>query len=203
MKMLLMLIYPVFLVIAPVIVYQFILAGQKNKSTVSHYFWTYVMMIYIWLVFSVTGTGSIWDIFSRGGLISSLSRANISIIPFRSVGIFTYCMNILMVMPLGFLLPYIWKNFRNIGRVALAGFLLSAFIEFSQLFTNRLADIDDLIMNTIGAVLGYLVWKAIGRFFFNRNEADRVKQLSEHEPVMYLVLACSCTFLLYNWTWFI
>lgn len=203
MNMILMLIYPLFLVIAPVIVYQFILAGQKNKSTVLHYFWTYVMMIYIWLVFSVTGTGTIWDIFSRGGLISSLSRANVSIIPFQSVGIFTYCMNILMVMPLGFLLPYIWKSFRNIGRVTLAGFLLSAFIEFSQLFTNRLADIDDLIMNTIGAVLGYLVWKAIGRFFFNRNEADRVKQLSKHEPVMYLVLACSCTFLLYNWTWFI
>lgn len=166
--MLLMLIIPVVLTIAPVMLYQIVMLLAKRKSTSTHYTWTYIMMIYIWLVISVTGIGSIWDIISKGGLMATFQQANVSLIPFQSDGIFTYCMNVIMLMPLGFLLPYIWKNFRNPLKVALTGFLFSVFIEFSQLPTNRLSDIDDLIMNTLGAVLGYVVWKLIGNYFFNK-----------------------------------
>ena len=104
-------------------------------------------------------SATVWDIISKGGLIETFQQANIGIIPFQSDGLFTYCMNIIMLMPLGFLLPYIWKNFRNPIKVALTGLVFSVFIEFAQLPTNRLVDIDDLLMNTLGAVLGYVVWK--------------------------------------------
>ena len=79
-------------------------------------------------------------------------------------------MNVIMLMPLGFLLPYIWKNFRNPLKVALTGFSFSIFIEFAQLPTNRLVDIDDLMMNTLGAILGYVVWKMIGKYFSIRKK---------------------------------
>lgn len=161
------------------------------------------MMIYIWMVISITGIGSIWDMMAKGGLIATFQQANVSLKPFQSNGIFTYCMNIIMLMPLGFLLPYIWKNFRSPLKVALTGFLFSAFIEFTQLPTNRLADIDDLIMNTLGAVLGYAVWKMIGKYFFNKKEEQRTIALGKYEPAIYLSLACICNFLLYNWTWFL
>ena len=201
--MLLMLIIPIVLTIAPAMLYQIVLLLGKRKSTSTHYTWTYIMMIYIWLVISVTGIGSIWDIISKGGLMATFQQANVSLIPFQSDGIFTYCMNVIMLMPLGFLLPYIWKNFRNPLKVALTGFLFSVFIEFSQLPTNRLSDIDDLIMNTLGAVLGYVVWKMIGNHFFNKKEKQRTISLGNFEPVIYLVLACASNFLLYNWTWFL
>ena len=200
--MLLMLIIPIVLTIAPAMLYQIVLLLGKRKSTSTHYTWTYIMMIYIWLVISVTGIGSIWDIISKGGLMATFQQANVSLIPFQSEGIFTYCMNVIMLMPLGFLLPYIWKNFRNPLKVALTGFLFSVFIEFSQLPTNRLSDIDDLIMNTLGAILGYVVWKMIGKYFFNKKEEQRTTSLGKCEPVIYLSLACICNFLLYNWTWF-
>ena len=80
------------------------------------------MMLYIWLVFSVTGIGSIWDVIAKGGWAATVQQANISWVPFQSEGIFTYCMNVIMLMPLGFLLPYIWKNFRNPFKVAFTGF---------------------------------------------------------------------------------
>ncbi|MFR2922741.1 MAG: VanZ family protein [Blautia massiliensis (ex Durand et al. 2017)] len=201
--MLLMLIIPVVLTIAPVMLYQIVMLLAKRKSTSTHYTWTYIMMIYIWLVISVTGIGSIWDIISKGGLMATFQQANVSLIPFQSDGIFTYCMNVIMLMPLGFLLPYIWKNFRNPLKVALTGFLFSVFIEFSQLPTNRLSDIDDLIMNTLGAVLGYVVWKLIGNYFFNKKEKQRTVSLGKCEPAIYLTLACICNFLLYNWAWFL
>lgn len=183
--------------------YQVILLLCKRKSTSTHYFWTYTMMIYIWLVFSVTGIGSVWDIISKGGLIETFQQANIGIIPFQSDGLFTYCMNVIMLMPLGFLLPYIWRNFRNPIKVALTGLAFSIFIEFAQLPTNRLVDIDDLLMNTLGAVLGYVVWKMIGNHFFNKKEKQRIIALGNFEPVIYLVLVCASNFLLYNWTWFL
>ena len=200
--MLLMLIIPIILTVAPVMVYQTVMLLCKKKSTSTHYVWTYIMMIYIWLVISVTGIGSIWDMISKGGLIATFQQANISLIPFQSEGMFTYCMNVIMLMPLGFLLPYIWKNFRNPLKVALTGFSFSIFIEFAQLPTNRLVDIDDLMMNTLGAILGYVVWKMIGKYFFNKKEEQRTTSLGKCEPVIYLSLACICNFLLYNWTWF-
>ena len=57
--MLLMLIIPIVLTIAPAMLYQIVLLLGKRKSTSTHYTWTYIMMIYIWLVISVTGIGSI------------------------------------------------------------------------------------------------------------------------------------------------
>ena len=74
-------------------------------------------------------------------MAATVQQANISWVPFQSEGIFTYCMNVIMLMPLGFLLPYIWKNFRNPFKVAFTGFLLSVFIEFAQVPTNRLVDV--------------------------------------------------------------
>lgn len=198
-----MLFIPIILTILPVWIYQMIMLFFKKKSTISHYLWTFVMMIYVYLVFSVTGIGSIWDMIYKGGLIATLHQANISLIPFLSDGIFTYVMNVIMFMPLGFLLPYIWKNFRNPIKVALTGLVFSMLIEFSQLPTNRLVDIDDLMMNVLGAIFGFVVWKLIGRHFFNRNEEKRTVSLGNLEPVIYILLAWVCNFLLYNWEWFV
>lgn len=201
--MFLNLMIPIILTIMPAIIYQFIMKRHGKKITYAHYFWTYIMLIYVWLVFSVTGVGSVWDIISKGGITEMLRQANINLIPFQSEGIFTYCMNILMFMPLGFLLPYIWKNYKNLLKTALTGLLFSFLIELAQLPTNRLADIDDLMMNTLGTVSGYIVWSIIGKHFFNRNEEQRTTSLGKPEPLIYLILAWICNFLFYNWKWFI
>ena len=55
-----------------------------------------------------------------------------------------------MFIPLGFLLPMIWSEFRAVKKVALAGFLLSLTIELNQLFSLRGIATDDLIANTLG-----------------------------------------------------
>ena len=201
--MLLMLMIPILLTIVPGMLYQSMRLLARKKSTLTHYVWTYTMMLYIWLVFSVTGIGSIWDVIAKGGWAATVQQANISWVPFQSEGIFTYCMNVIMLMPLGFLLPYIWKNFRNPFKVAFTGFLLSVFIEFAQVPTNRLVGVDDVMMNTLGTMLGYLVWKMVGKHFFGGKEAQRTVSLGSCEPVIYLTLACACNFLLYNWTWFL
>lgn len=190
------------LVLLPSIIWLIYKILKREEITISHSIWTFILLFYIYLVFFVTGSGTIWDIMDKGGLEVSIQSAKINLIPFSSDGMFTYIMNIIMPMPLGFLLPYIWKNFRNMYKVTLIGFLFSLFIEISQIPTNREVDIDDLIMNTIGTILGYTIWKIIGKVFFRKNEEKRTKALSEMEPIIYIILTFTFHFF-YNWKWFI
>ena len=64
--------------------------------------------------------------------------------------------NILVFIPYGFLVPIIWKKLK--AKTILFGFLLSFFIEFSQLFMERQSDVYDLILNTLGVAIGYLIY---------------------------------------------
>lgn len=81
--------------------------------------------------------------------------------------------------------------------------LLSLSIEFAQLATNRVSDIDDLLTNTLGAVSGYGLWMLLGRHFFGCREERRTVALGNWEAVLYLLSAYMCSFLLNNKAWFI
>ncbi len=199
----LMTIIPIILILGPAMAYQLVQRLCGRRTTAFHCIWTYMMMLYIRIVFYLTGTGTVWDIMDKGGLASALGEARINLMPFQSEGLFTYCANVILFMPLGFLLPYIWKNYRNVGKTALTGLFFSALIEIAQLPAGRVADVDDLMMNTLGAILGYAAWRLIGGYFFNRKEKQRIISLDNSEPVIYIALAWSCMFLFYNWKWFI
>ena len=45
--------------------------------------------------------------------------------------------------------------------VIFIGFLISLSIELTQLFLKRTTDIDDLILNTLGVIIGLLISKRI------------------------------------------
>lgn len=82
----------------------------------------------------------------------------------------TSLLNILMMMPFGFGLPFI-TNFR-MRNVILVGVLCSIAIEFLQLITGlmahitfRVADINDVIWNTIGVTIGCLLFVGFVRIF--------------------------------------
>lgn len=72
--------------------------------------------------------------------------------------------NVLCFMPFGFLVPMIHS--RKIGLVSmiLRAFGFSMCIEVAQLFLKvGCFDVDDLLMNTLGGILGYLLFKIYGR----------------------------------------
>jgi glycopeptide antibiotics resistance protein len=70
--------------------------------------------------------------------------------------------NLALLMPLGVLLPTIFTRLRGPLRLALVGALVSLLIETAQglLVPGRAFDVDDVILNTAGVVLAYLL---IGR----------------------------------------
>ena len=67
--------------------------------------------------------------------------------------------NILIFMPITFLLPMIYENTRKLWKIILISISISVFIEFVQFFIGRSVDIDDLILNVVGGIFGYLLFK--------------------------------------------
>ena len=66
--------------------------------------------------------------------------------------------NLVWFMPLGILLPRLWPRF-HLGSVAACGFGLSLLVEACQwLLGTGMPDVDDLLLNTLGAALGYVAF---------------------------------------------
>ncbi|WP_445491304.1 VanZ family protein [Niallia sp. 03133] len=97
-------------------------------------------------------------------------KANANIMPFRNI--LQYIVdrdhynlniiidnllgNILIFVPLGFFLPLLFKKYKKFSKVCLSSILISFFLEFLQIALHiGQFDIDDIILNTIGAVIGY------------------------------------------------
>jgi glycopeptide antibiotics resistance protein len=73
--------------------------------------------------------------------------------------------NLVAFLPPGFLAPWIWPGMRSARRVALLAAALSGSIEAAQYVSGRrVADVDDVILNIGGALLGYASFLAIARW---------------------------------------
>ena len=82
----------------------------------------------------------------------------------------TSLLNILLLIPFGFGLPFI-TNFR-MKKIVVIGALFSIAIEFLQLITGfmakitfRIADINDVIFNTLGVAIGYMLFVGFVRSY--------------------------------------
>jgi len=126
---------------------------------------------------------------------------HINLIPFNDGFGIQDILNIVLFMPLGFLLPTLWEKYRNFWSTFYYGLFLSLFIEIGQLFvSNRVTDINDLIMNTIGAIAGWVIFNAIrkiSRKFFTKtaiNISSNDTLAIKLEPCVYVVIAIMCLF---------
>jgi glycopeptide antibiotics resistance protein len=67
--------------------------------------------------------------------------------------------NILGFVPYGYMVPVLINRMQNGFLILLSGFCLSLTVEVIQLVTRvGCFDVDDLILNTLGAVFGYVLF---------------------------------------------
>ncbi|MEL7656967.1 MAG: VanZ family protein, partial [Bacillota bacterium] len=113
------------------------------------------MGLYLTVVFSVTV--SVDYVFSLENF-----GQNINVVPFRVLHKdFESWGNMIMFIPFGTLLVLLSKKCQKLYVTLLAGAGLSLFIELLQLFSVRITDIDDLILNTAGTLCGFILGKLI------------------------------------------
>lgn len=76
--------------------------------------------------------------------------------------------NVAAFMPFGFFMPVVSRRSRGPVRIILLGFSFSLLLETTQLiFQVGSFDVDDLILNTLGAALGFWCYRRVQRFRVN------------------------------------
>lgn len=157
---------PIF-IIGRIIIYQFYLKIQVNWH---HEILLLLLFMFIVGLLSIALTGN----FN----IKNFDVDRINLIPFKilvetyqevfinnniNYFIINFLGNIIMFIPIGLFIPILYKTNNLI--VILSGFCFSLFIEMSQLFLIRGTDIDDLIFNTLGVILGLVIFKILSKKF--------------------------------------
>lgn len=137
-----------------VLLYIFIFDRERAKR---RWGWMALLILYLNAMYIVVGVPGVqyivWD-------------PTTNLIPFQDFStsnILGMVLNAVMFAPLGFLLPLFFERYRHWGRTLAAGFLTSLAVELIQLLTFRATDADDLIMNTLGTLVGFLLAKLIFR----------------------------------------
>lgn len=153
------------ILISLIVISIIIFINVKCKNERGTYLYNICIIIFsmtMVIIFSLTG------ISPMSGFHIDIKIEEISFIPFMTIiemlqgGITLHTIiniigNIVMFMPVGFFSPLLWTKLNSLKKVVLFGFGISFIIEFTQLFLIRATDINDLILNTSGTMLGYLV----------------------------------------------
>ena len=159
------------------LVYAALYTFRLKKRPVRYRVWFTLLYIYLCIVLCVTLMP--FSIPIPGS--RALTPADYNLEPFRDIKRgYLYArsgvaLNCLMFMPLGFLLPTLKR--RGFLRVTLAGFGASLCIECVQLLycwggvaNSRIFDVTDIIMNTLGALLGYALFRLAKRKLVQMDE---------------------------------
>lgn len=125
----------------------------------------------------------LWLLFDRPGFTPGIPyweqfAGQVNLIPFRTLRHFARLLdssvhayvrtavinlggNVIMFIPLGFLLPKVFPKLSSLPRILLLTSGIITAVEILQLFTLvGCCDIDDLILNVIGAAIGYGFYNA-------------------------------------------
>lgn len=92
----------------------------------------------------------------------------------RSIWISNLFGNILAFLPLGFFLPLLFKRFIGFGRTIGIVFMATTNVEILQYLTRVGSfDVDDIILNTVGGAIGYLLFLVVYHFYKKRENNNK------------------------------
>ena len=121
----------------------------------------------VWAMIDLVNHG-IWN----AGGYPFFAWGDVNLIPFQTFAADAHSLyiligNLVMFLPFGFFAALLWRGM-TLGRAAAAGLALTAAIECWQLTVGRAFDIDDLLLNTLGVMAGYLLWRLADRLLPRR-----------------------------------
>lgn len=177
---------------------------EEEKIRVQHNIFGYMFMIYLMIALAeVVGFPSLSEWRRLSVLNEAIFNPNINLIPFNDGFDISGILNIIFFMPFGFLLPTLWKKYRSFLRTLSYGIIFSFIIEIGQLFTkNRATDINDLIMNTLGTILGWIIFNFLRKVFKKLNRKTVVdtkafeSKIIKLEPYLYVFIAIISVFII-------
>lgn len=126
-----------------------------------------VFVVYLICLFTFTLEGTYQTPIEmlRVGISRIQTGDYVNIVPFKTIsGFFRGCTadefwiniisNVVIFIPWGFLLPTLWGRFRKWQALIPMCLGITVFVEIYQLFIWRNTDIDDIILNFLGGIIG-------------------------------------------------
>lgn len=157
---------------------------SKIKTTTASLILYYYLCI---LLINIIGMPTLNDLIRLSQSGYSIFNPNLHLIPFSDGISLSFILNIFLFVPFGFLCPLICRKYERARNTILIGFGLSLFVEISQLFTlARATDIDDLLTNVMGTILGYLIFKLIAKLGIIKQHSTL--QYEEKDYTKYLLI---------------
>lgn len=148
---------------------------MKSKKVIQIVWWLYICLLFVIVV--VKFNGSFEELENRIIMFSSEETINFNLIPFRSIGVqlthineWWALKNILgNIIPFGFLLPIVYNKINSFFKFFASNILFILFVESFQFFTRiGFFDVDDIFLNFVGSLCGYLVLLLV-KFLFKRH----------------------------------
>lgn len=175
---------------------RFIFKGQR-KMNFTKLLWWILFICYMVIVLGVTliERDGYWGWRQITPLFYSYKLAWFSgnAVEWRNI-----ILNICMFIPLGFLLPLGIKCFKSFYLTAFAGFIFTVVIEASQLcFHLGMFELDDLMNNTVGSMIGFGIYVLYGKIILRRNFHIR-KIILAQIPLLLTILLFGSLFVIYQ-----
>lgn len=179
-----------FMLIGYGIIYKKLFKGQR-RIDFKKVFWWFVLVFYLFVVISVTlfRQSGFWN----GHVISFFYSYKDAWITASETAWRNIILNILMFVPLGFLLPIGKERFRVFWKTSLVGFLLTVVIESLQIILSLgLFEVADVLNNALGTMIGYGFYKIV-EFFIQLRKKKRTK-LSQVAACQIPLILTVCMF---------
>ena len=143
---------------------------KKKQETFLQGFIQSSFLVYVFMVLTLTGYFTLFrEVAAHGwwhGVLRRIqTKERINLQPFLMfkqfrIGSTQVIGNLVMLLPLGIYIPLMFPKLSGFFRVFIICLLVSISIELMQLITNvRSTDIDDVILNTSGAIVGYILYR--------------------------------------------
>ena len=180
-----------------------IILNKKSSGKIKwqHYLFGYFLILYLVISLKdIVGFPTLSDLERKVMLGVPIFDPVLNFIPLSSGIEISTILNIIFFMPFGFLLPTLWNKFRKFIPTVFAGFIFSLIIEVGQLFTIRATDVDDLKMNTLGTILGFILFKILSIIFKKLSNKTMVEEYNKKDsiikygPYLYIGIAVISVF---------
>jgi len=143
---------------------------KKKQETFLQGFIQSSFLVYVFMVLTLTGYFILFREIAAYGwwhrvLLRVQTKERINLHPFLMFKQFRLAStqvigNLVMLLPLAIYIPLLFPRLSGFFRVFIICLCASISIELMQLITSvRSTDIDDVILNTSGAVIGYVLYK--------------------------------------------
>jgi glycopeptide antibiotics resistance protein len=104
--------------------------------------------------------------------------------------------NFMMFVPFGFFVSYYLK-FRRVYGIILMSLIASATIEYTQLVIGRVFDVDDIILNIGGSLVGYGIYKLL--YATVKIVLNPLKKQAFFNIIKVILIICTISIGFNNW----